>query len=97
MAGTGLGAVQAASRTFLATLIPKGMEAEIFGFYALCGKSAAIMGPLIFGGISHAAGGNQRLGILAIGTLFVIGLILLTRVRAGGPTCVAPTVDRDEA
>ncbi|HLC42078.1 MAG TPA: MFS transporter [Methylomirabilota bacterium] len=97
LAGTGLGAVQAASRTFLATLIPKGMEAELFGFYALCGKSAAIMGPLIFGGISHAAGGNQRLGILAIGTLFVIGLILLTRVRAGGPTCVAPTVDRDEA
>ena len=86
VAGTGLGAVQAASRTFLTTLIPKGMEAELFGFYALCGKSAAIMGPLIFGGISHAAGGNQRLGILAIGTLFVIGLVLLARVRAGGPT-----------
>jgi UMF1 family MFS transporter len=86
VAGTGLGAVQAASRTFLASLIPKGMEAEIFGFYSLCGKSAAVMGPLIFGGISHAAGGNQRAGIVVIGAFFLIGLVLLSRVRAGGPT-----------
>jgi MFS transporter, UMF1 family len=85
-AGTGLGAVQAASRTFLASLIPRGMEAEIFGFYSLCGKSAAVMGPLIFGGISHAAGGNQRAGILAVGSFFLIGFLLLSRVRAGGPS-----------
>jgi MFS transporter, UMF1 family len=86
IAGTGLGAVQAASRALLATLAPKGMEAEIFGFYALCGKSAAIMGPLVFGSISHAAGGNQRLGILAVGAFFVIGLVILAPMRAGGPT-----------
>jgi len=90
VAGTGLGAVQAANRAFLSTLIPRGMEAAIFGFYTLCGKSAAIMGPLVFGGISHAAGGNQRAGILAIGAFFLIGLVLLTRVRAGGPTHLAP-------
>jgi len=86
VAGTGLGSVQAASRAFLATLIPKGMEAEMFGFYSLCGKSAAIVGPLVFGGISHALGGNQRAGILAIGTFFLVGLLLLRRTRAGGPT-----------
>ncbi|MCI0548948.1 MAG: MFS transporter [Candidatus Rokubacteria bacterium] len=85
-AGSGLGAVQAASRTFLTTLIPKGMEAQVFGFYSLCGKSAAVMGPLVFGGISHAAGGNQRLGIVAVGFFFLVGLLLVSRVRAGGPT-----------
>ena len=85
LAGTGLGAVQAASRAFLAGLCPAGMEAELFGFYSLCGKSAAIMGPLVFGGISYAAGGNQRAGILAVGTFFLVGLILLSRVKAGGP------------
>jgi MFS transporter, UMF1 family len=85
VAGTGLGAVQAASRTFLARLCPDGMEAELFGFYSLCGKSAAVMGPLVFGGISHAAGGDQRAGILAIGSFFLIGLVLLSRVHAGGP------------
>jgi UMF1 family MFS transporter len=86
VAGSGLGAVQAASRTLLSTLIPRGKEAQMFGFYALCGKSAAVMGPIVFGGISHAAGGNQRLGILAIGVFFVVGLALLSRLRGGGPT-----------
>jgi UMF1 family MFS transporter len=86
VAGAGLGAVQAASRTFLTTLIPKGMEAQLFGFYTLCGKSAAVLGPLVFGGISHAAGGDQRLGILAVGLFFLVGLFLVARVRAGGPT-----------
>ncbi len=85
-AGTGLGAVQAASRTLLTTLIPRGREAELFGFYALCGKSAAILGPLVFGTISHAAGGDQRLGILAIGMFFMVGLVLLARVGRGGST-----------
>jgi UMF1 family MFS transporter len=90
LAGSGLGAVQAANRAFLSTLIPRGMEAEIFGFYALCGKSAAIMGPLVFGTISSAAGGNQRAGIVAVGAFFVVGLVLLSRVRAGGPTHLPP-------
>jgi UMF1 family MFS transporter len=81
-AGTGLGAVQSASRAMLSRLIPKGMEGEVFGFYSLCGKSAAVMGPLVFGGVSHAAGGNQRLGILAIGAFFLVGLVLISRVRS---------------
>src|SRR5262245_38507862 len=85
IAGTGLGAVQAASRAFLASLAPPGMEAELFGFYSLCGKSAAVAGPIVFGSISHAAGGDQRAGILAVGAFFLIGLALLARVRAGGP------------
>jgi UMF1 family MFS transporter len=64
------------------------MEARMFGFYALVGKSAAIMGPLVFGAISHSAGGNQRLGILAIGLFFVVGLVLLNRVRGRRGMCM---------
>jgi UMF1 family MFS transporter len=90
LAGTGLGAVQAAGRAFLARLAPKGMEAELFGFYSLCGKSAAVMGPLVFGGVSHAAGGNQRVGILAVGSFFVVGLVLLSRVKSGSGPAIAP-------
>jgi UMF1 family MFS transporter len=89
VAGTGLGAIQAASRTFMATLIPRGREGEFFGCYVLCGKTASIFGPLVFGVVSHATGGNQRAAVLAVGSFFVIGLILLSRVRAGGPTNVA--------
>jgi UMF1 family MFS transporter len=86
LAGTGLGAIQAASRTFMATLIPRGREAEFFGFYALVGKTGAVMGPLVFGGVSWLLAGNQRAAIVAIGLFFVVGLVLLGRVRAGGPT-----------
>jgi MFS transporter, UMF1 family len=86
LAGTGLGAIQAASRTFMATLIPAGREAEFFGFYQLVGKTGAIMGPLVFGGVSWLLAGNQRAAILAIGLFFLVGLALLSRVRAGGPT-----------
>ena len=86
LAGTGLGAIQAASRTFMTTLIPKGQEAELFGFYALVGKTSAIFGPMIFGLASRLTGGNQRIAIVAIGFLFVAGLVLLSGVKAGGPT-----------
>jgi UMF1 family MFS transporter len=86
LAGTGLGAVQAASRTFMATLIPPGREAEFFGFYSLVGKTGAVMGPVVFGGVSRALGGNQRAAIVAVGLFFVVGLALLARVGAGGPT-----------
>lgn len=85
LAGTGLGAVQAASRAFMASLIPKGQEAELFGFYALCGKTAAIFGPMIFGLMSRLTGGNQRMAIVAVGLFFLVGLILLHGVKAGGP------------
>jgi UMF1 family MFS transporter len=86
LAGTGLGAVQAASRAFMSSLIPRGEEAEFFGFYALCGKAAAIFGPLVFGVASWLTGGNQRVAIVAIGVFFVAGLVLVRGVPAGGPT-----------
>jgi UMF1 family MFS transporter len=90
LAGSGLGAIQAAA--FMASLIPLSREAELFGFYALCGKTAAVMGPVIFGGVSRLTGGHQRAAILAVGIMFVIGLALLGRVRAGGPAPVSPTL-----
>lgn len=86
LAGTGLGAIQAASRTFMATLIPPGREAQFFGFYALVGKAGAIVGPLVFGGVSRATGGDQRAAIAMVGLFFLAGLALLARVRSGGPT-----------
>lgn len=86
VAGSGLGTVQAAARAFMAGLIPAGREGEFFGFYHLCGKSASVIGPLVFGTVSAASGGNQRLALLAILPLFLLGGLLLAGVRAGGPT-----------
>jgi UMF1 family MFS transporter len=86
LAGTGLGAIQAASRAFMSSLIPKGREGEFFGFYSLCGKSSAVLGPLVFGGIAAATGGNLRLAALSILIFFIAGGLLLLPIRAGGPT-----------
>ncbi len=89
LAGTGLGVVQAASRSMMAALIPKGKEAEMFGFYAFCGKSSSVLGPLVFGQVSIALGGNQRVAVLAIGAFFLVGMVLLQRVT--DPRVVAAT------
>ena len=62
---------------------------NFFGFYALVGKTSAIFGPIIFGLASWLSGGNQRIAIVAIGLFFLAGLLLVSRVRAGGPTAVA--------
>jgi UMF1 family MFS transporter len=97
LAGTGLGAVQAASRTFMATLVPPRREAEFFGFYSLVGKTGAIFGPLIFGGVSWLLAGNPRVAIVSVGLFFVVGLVLLGRVSAGGPTAPAPAAARQSA
>jgi UMF1 family MFS transporter len=83
-AGLGLGSIQAASRALMASLIPPGKESEFFGFYALCGKSSSILGPLVFGAVSYLAG-NQRAAVAAVGVFFVVGLILLQRVRSASP------------
>ncbi|HEV8511430.1 MAG TPA: MFS transporter [Gemmatimonadales bacterium] len=83
-AGLGLGSIQAASRALMASLIPPGKESEFFGFYALCGKSSSILGPLVFGAVSYLAG-NQRAAVAAVGVFFVVGLILLQRVKSASP------------
>jgi len=80
VAGFGLGAIQSASRAAMSLLIPKGKEAEMFGFYAFCGKTSSVIGPLLMGGTAYLAEGNQRPGFLVLTALFVIGLLLLRRV-----------------
>ena len=84
MAGLGLGSVQAASRSLMASLIPTGKEAEFFGFYALCGKTSSIIGPILVGELSVATG-SQRIGIVSVAAFFIIGMLLLRRVRPNKP------------
>jgi UMF1 family MFS transporter len=82
-AGTGLGAIQAASRAYLATYVPVGSEGRYFGFFALTGKSASIFGPVIFGAVSAASGGNQRHAVLSVLVFILLGgLFMLATPRS---------------
>ena len=62
VAGLGLDVVQSASRAYLPLMIPQSREAEIFGFYAFCGRTSSVPGPLFFGWATFLAAGNQRPG-----------------------------------
>jgi len=79
MIGSAQGGIQALSRSYYAKIIPKENANEFFGFYNVFGKFAAIIGPALMaliGGIT----GMPRLSILAILPLFIVGLILFTRL-----------------
>jgi len=79
--GIGLfqGGIQALSRSYYTRLIPADKSAEFFGFFNMLGKFAAIVGPVLVGVVAVLTGSN-RLGILSIIVLFVIGGLLLLKV-----------------
>ncbi len=79
VAGIGLGSNQAASRGLVRFFIPAGKDAEFYGFFALCGKFSAILGPAVYGIVSKLAG-DQRIAILSVLVFFVTGGFLLMTV-----------------
>ncbi|KAF1022191.1 MAG: hypothetical protein GAK30_01336 [Paracidovorax wautersii] len=60
---------------------PPERLAEFFGLWTLATRLASIIGPLSYGLITYAAGGNQRVAILATSGLFVLGLALLAPIN----------------
>jgi UMF1 family MFS transporter len=80
LVASSMGGIQALSRSYYGKLIPAEKSAEFFGFYNVFGKFAAISGPLLMGLVGRLTG-ETRWGILSILLLFVIGSILLGRVK----------------
>jgi UMF1 family MFS transporter len=80
MAGLCMGSAQAAGRAIIGYLSPMHRVAEFFGLWGLAFKTASIFGPLTYGVVTWIFAGNHRLGILAVGVYFVIGLVLLRSI-----------------
>jgi len=80
LAGLCMGASQAAGRAIVGYLSPRTREAEFFGLWGLAVKAASIFGPLTYGVVTWIFAGEHRLGILAVGVYFVIGLVLLAGI-----------------
>lgn len=74
------GGIPALSRSLFARLIPLEKAGELFGFYNMLGKAAAILGPTLMG-VTIWMTGTPGLGILSLLLLFVPGALLLSRVR----------------
>jgi UMF1 family MFS transporter len=77
LAGLCMGSSQAAGRAIVGYLSPPARVAEFFGLWGLAVKAASIFGPLTYGAVTWIFAGNHRLGILAVGAYFVVGLALL--------------------
>jgi UMF1 family MFS transporter len=92
LAGLVLGPCQAASRSAMSQLIPKGRSAEFFGLFAISGKVSAIIGPSVFGWTTYLFS-SHRAGVLSTLVFFVIGLAVLSRVdmRRGREAAAAAT------
>jgi UMF1 family MFS transporter len=81
--GTFLGPAQAAGRSMMARLAPEGLEAEMFGLYALAGKATNFLGPLVLS-LATLATGSQRWGMATILLFLVGGFAVLTTVSEPG-------------
>ena len=79
--GLFFGPAQAASRSLMSHLAPKGQEAEMFGLYAFAGKCTAFLGPWIFGAVTLAAG--PRWGMATVVPFLIVGALILLKVDTG--------------
>jgi MFS transporter, UMF1 family len=74
------GGVQSLSRSLFGRLVPEGKNAEFFGFFNMMGKFATVLGPLLIAVVA-ALTQNERASIISLVLLFVVGGVLLLRVR----------------
>ena len=74
------GGIQGSSRGMFGKLIPNEKAGEFFGLYNVMGRAGAILGPLMVGTLLTLYG-NVRIALLPIAVLFIIGGLLLTRVK----------------
>ena len=80
LAGICLGASQSAARAAIAVLSPATRRGEFFGLWGLAVKFSSILGPLTYGLVTWLTAGDHRLAILATGSYFVVGLLLLAGI-----------------
>ena len=83
LAGLCMGSSQSAGRAMAALLAPADRLAEFFGLWTVAVRLSAIVGPITYGLVTVATGGNHRIAILSTGIFFVLGLWVLRRVDMG--------------
>lgn len=84
LAGISLGSTWTSARALVVQLSPQDMIGEVFGFYGLVGKSASIIGPLIWGLTVWAFGGlgliKYRIAIFILLLFLGLGLMILQKL-----------------
>ncbi|MEM7105103.1 MAG: MFS transporter [Bacteroidota bacterium] len=80
--GMVMGGIQTLSRSTYSKIIPKTENnAGFFGFYDVCEKTAMMIGLVLFGYLDNLTG-SMRNSIIMLGLFFLIGLILMLRMKS---------------
>ncbi|MEN8233840.1 MAG: MFS transporter, partial [Actinomycetota bacterium] len=90
------GGSQALSRSLYASMAPKALSGEFFGFFSIMSKFSAIIGPLLFVA-AVAVFGSSRPAVLSLIVFFGVGIYLLARVDEAEGRRVAREADRAAA
>ena len=77
--GIFMGGSQALARSIYAYMVPVDQSAEFFGFFALIGRTATILGPLSYAIFSSKW--DSKIAILSLLILMIAGMILLKFVN----------------
>lgn len=80
IAGLCMGSSQSAGRALAGTFAPAKQLAEFYGLWTFAVRLSSIIGPLTYGAITWATGGNQRMAIMSTAVMFVVGLVLLVKI-----------------
>jgi MFS transporter, UMF1 family len=80
MIGVALGSSQSAGRALVGQFSPPQRSAEFFGLWGFAQKTAAMVGPLVYGMVAWLTQGNHRLALLCTTVFFIVGLGLLLTV-----------------
>ncbi len=80
IAGLCMGSSQSAGRAMAGMFAPPRQLAEFYGLWTFAVRLSSIVGPLTYGAITWATGGNQRMAIMSTAAMFVVGLVLLTKI-----------------
>ena len=89
--GSTMGGSQGLARSLFGQMVPKSRSAEFFGFFGFFGKVAAFFGPLLYGTMVIMF--DDRVGILSIGLLILIGTIMVRWVDVEDGIAVAKAED----
>ena len=78
--GLVMGGTQALSRSLYSQLVPRGRESEFFSLYQAMERGTSWLGTLTFG-LVYQLTHSYRFAIVALIIFFVVGGVLLSRVK----------------
>lgn len=89
--GMVMGGVQSLSRSTYSKLLPETIDhASYFSFFDVCDKIGTVVGTFAFGFIIEQTG-SMRNSIIVLISFFIVGLILLLRIRKEQPKVLMGT------